>query len=61
MYRDFAEILDRVLTSDGIAILLTVEKKLLEETMKDKFNVAEILTINQGGLKPSIFKLTRKK
>lgn len=61
LYSNFREILEKILTQDGLALVLTAEKKLLREVMEGRFKVEEILPIDQGGLKPSVFKLTKNK
>jgi len=60
IYRDFAECLDRLLTDDGLAIVLTQEKDLINEVMKNKFDISVVMTPEAGGLAPDVYKITRK-
>jgi len=60
LYRNFAFKLNRLLTDGGFAIVLTQEKQLLEEAMKDGFEVQELMTLEVGGLRPSVFKIRGK-
>jgi 23S rRNA G2445 N2-methylase RlmL len=60
VYRDFADVLDRLLTDDGMAVVLTQEKELIKEMMKDKFDISVVLTPEVGGLSPDVYKITRK-
>lgn len=61
VYRDFAERLDKLLTDDGVAIVLTQEKELIKEVMKNKFDMSVVMKLEVGGLVPDIYKITRKR
>lgn len=60
LYQTFISKLNSFLTSEGTAIALTTEKKLLTKAAGNIFNVEELTVVRQSGLNPSIFKLTRK-
>lgn len=60
VYRDFASVLDRLLSDEGLAIVLTQEKELIKEVMKNKFDMSVVMTPEVGGLRPNIFEITRK-
>jgi len=60
VYRDFADVMDRLLSDDGLAIVLTQEKELIKEAMNDKFDIGVVMTPEVGGLTPDVFKITRK-
>lgn len=49
-----------LLAEDGMAVILTQEKKLVYETMGKDFTVKIVAEPEQGGLRPAIFRLTRK-
>ncbi|HAI22413.1 TPA: hypothetical protein DCP77_01310 [Candidatus Collierbacteria bacterium] len=60
LYRNFAFKLNRLLKDDGSAIVLTQEKELFEEVMKNDFEVSVEMTPEVGGLRPNVYKVTRK-
>lgn len=60
LYRNFAFKLNRLLTDDGLAIVLTQEKQLIEEVMKNDFEINVMMTPEAGGLTPNVYKITRK-
>ncbi len=60
VYCDFAEVLDRLLMDDGFAVVLTQEKELIREVMKEKFDICVVLTPEVGGLAPDVYKISRK-
>lgn len=60
LYRNFAFKLNRLLTDDGFAIVLTQEKDLIKEVMKNDFEVSVVMTPEAGGLTPNVYKITRK-
>ena len=51
--------LKKILTSDGLAIVLTQEKELMSRFMKDGLILKVVTTLDVGGLTPSVFKITR--
>ncbi len=59
VYQVFAECLKKILTSDGLAIVLTQEKELMSRFMKDGLILKVVTTLDVGGLTPSVFKITR--
>jgi 23S rRNA G2445 N2-methylase RlmL len=60
IYQDFAIVLDKILTDEGLAIVLTQEKELIERVMKKYFDIQEVMTPEVGGLRPSVYKITKK-
>lgn len=60
LYNIFNLKLRSILTDNGIIILLTQEKNLVYETMGKDFNIKLVMVPEQGGLRPGIFKLTKK-
>jgi len=52
--------LNRLLKDDGFAIVLTQEKELFEEVMKNDFEVSVEMKPEVGGLRPNVYKITRK-
>lgn len=60
LYRSFAVRMNLLLADDGYAIVLTQEKQLIEEVTKDKFEISTVMTPEVGGLRPNVYKITRK-
>ena len=60
IYKDFASLLNRVLTDDGIAIVLTQEKELIEKEMGKSFDIKVVMTPEVGGLRPNVYRIIRK-
>ena len=59
-YQILSRKITSLLKSTGSAIILTQEKKLFIDIFTEKFLIKKITTIEQGGLNPTIFKLTKK-
>lgn len=60
LYKDFSSTLNQLLTDEGFAIVLTQEKHLILKVMSNNFNVEVVLTPDVGGLRPNVYKITRK-
>jgi len=60
LYNIFNLKLRSILTNNGIVVLLTQEKNLVYETMSKDFNIKIAIEPEQGGLRPAIFRLTKK-
>jgi len=61
LYSELENLADRLLRTRGKLVLLTQEKNLLRNFFrKDKWNVKSVVTVDQGGLKPDIFLITRR-
>jgi len=62
IYINLEKVADRVLRRKGRLILLTQEKKLLRDVFKkDKWRVKSMLRVDEGGLLPEVFKISRVK
>ena len=60
-YMDLEKMAGRLLRKKGLLVLLTQEKKLLREVFKkENWNVKSVAQINEGGLLPEIFVISRK-
>lgn len=59
IYKSFINFSYNSLKEGGLLVVLTTEKNLLLENIANKFSVKEELKIEQGGLKPSVYLLTR--
>lgn len=61
-YIGLESVANRVLRKEGRLILLTQEKKLLRDVFKkDKWRVKSMLRVDEGGLLPEVFKISRVK
>jgi len=60
LYKSFAFRMNHLLTDDGTAIVLTQEKLLIEDVMKNDFDISTVMTPEVGGLRPNVYKITRK-
>ena len=60
LYNTFNLKVRSLLAEDGVAVILTQEKKLVYETMGKDFNIKIVAEPEQGGLRPAIFRLTKK-
>lgn len=60
LYLNFSKMLFEVLSDDGVAYILTQEKKLIYETMEKQFLIKEVLVVDQGGLNPSLYRLIKR-
>lgn len=60
LYRNFAFMLNRLLTDDGVAIVLTQEKELITKVMNDSFEMEVVMTPEVGGLRPDVYKIIKK-
>ncbi|MDO8570537.1 MAG: methyltransferase [Candidatus Daviesbacteria bacterium] len=60
LYNIFNLKLRSMLTDNGVIVLLTQEKNLVYETMGKNFNIKLIMVPEQGGLRPGVFRLTKK-
>lgn len=63
LYSLFFQELKRILCDKATIVILTQEKKLIYQTLKEnkEFQLKKQLTINIGGLQPDIFVLTKKR
>jgi tRNA G10 N-methylase Trm11 len=60
-YENFEKLADKILRKKGVIIVLTQEKALLRKIFKkEKWLVKSITRINEGGLYPEIFEISRK-
>ncbi len=60
-YYDFEKLLKKVLRKKGLVVVLTQEKVLLRKVFnKEKWLVKSLSRINEGGLQPEIFKISRR-
>ena len=60
-YEDFERLANKVLRKKGVIVVLTQEKVLLRKVFnKEKWFVKSLSRINEGGLKPEIFKISRR-
>lgn len=60
-YEEFEKMSDKILRKKGVIIVLTQEKVLLRKVFKkEKWLVKSITRINEGGLYPEVFKISRK-
>lgn len=60
-YENFEKVADKILRKKGVIIVLTQEKVLLRKVFKkEKWLVKSITRINEGGLYPEIFEISRK-
>lgn len=59
-YSELEVLANSLLRLRGKLILLTQEKKLLREVFKKRWNVKSELRVNQGGLLPEVFVISRK-
>ncbi len=62
LYSLFFQELKRILRDKATIVVLTQEKKLIYQILKEnrEFQLKKQITINMGGLKPDIFVLTKK-
>jgi len=62
IYINLEKVVDMVLRKKGRLVLLTQEKKLLRDVFKkDKWRVKSMLRVDEGGLLPEVFKISRVK
>ncbi len=60
-YENFEKVADKILRKKGFVIVLTQEKVLLRKVFKkEKWLVKSIARINEGGLYPEVFKISRR-
>jgi len=60
-YENFEKVADKILRKKGFVIVLTQEKVLLRKVFKkEKWLVKSMARINEGGLFPEVFKISRR-
>ncbi len=62
IYQCLEQLSKKLLRSKGKLILLTQEKVLIREVFKKEYwNVKSILRVNEGGLLPEVFEISKKR